>query len=633
MHQMSDEEYDEDFDDDEQAEVLPAVSASKSNLGETDQLLQGNRQPSRMNQAGGRGQRGVAGRPNSHPKAAKDGKKKIEAYKRANEKLRTELDKCIDSQYRVRELEDELKSTKEEFRKMQLQNKKLEKMLDKPVRDQAEDDSGQVERVKVLMNDLRLLQDKTRKYKQRSQDAERSSQRLTVELGAAKTQSAKQLGQIKQLRKSGMDNNTRKQLESQLESANKRAESSARELHMCNKKHSSELKKYRNDAIGADKDGERMRDRLERAESELKEVQMEARILSLKLKNERRDYKAKAHRVKPIDEEDSRSVAMTEDTEPLHSHRTVASSVSKAPTVMSTASKAPPTAMSALEKSVLQQVQREPTPPAPKDDLTELQNKMDALRKRQAKVAEDQASKADAASEEAEQLRIRNADSLAAADDVLQPAAGAAADDDESNPGKGGIASDSEGESDDEGSDSGMESDDFTQEAAEEVAAEGEDQARRGSIAHTTDEGDEYYELTDENGDPTGQTTWTDPSVPAGEEEEDAEEQPEGEPAQQEDSSEAMVDAEESPAALEEEPAAEEAVVEDQSVEDDEVVEDDEEEDYSDDEFESGSPTKTKSRLTPALGAGEAVIGDAANGEEEAIEEEEATTAEATEVS
>ena len=37
--------------------------------------------------------------------SAKDGKKKIEAYKRANEKLRTELDKCIDSQYRVRELE------------------------------------------------------------------------------------------------------------------------------------------------------------------------------------------------------------------------------------------------------------------------------------------------------------------------------------------------------------------------------------------------------------------------------------------------------------------------------------------------------------------------------------------------
>ena len=55
-------------------------------------------------------------------------------------------------------MQDELKSTKEEFRKMQLQNKKLEKMLDKPVRDQAEDDSGQVERVKVLMNDLRLLQ-------------------------------------------------------------------------------------------------------------------------------------------------------------------------------------------------------------------------------------------------------------------------------------------------------------------------------------------------------------------------------------------------------------------------------------------------------------------------------------------
>ena len=55
-------------------------------------------------------------------------------------------------------MQDELKSTKEEFRKMQLQNKKLEKMLDKPVREHAEDDSGQVERVKTLMNDLRLLQ-------------------------------------------------------------------------------------------------------------------------------------------------------------------------------------------------------------------------------------------------------------------------------------------------------------------------------------------------------------------------------------------------------------------------------------------------------------------------------------------
>ena len=52
------------------------------------------------------------------------------------------------------------------------------------------------------------------------------------------------------------------------------------------------------------------------------------------------------------------------------------------------------------------------------------------------------------------------------------------------------------------------------QEAAEEVAAEGEEQVRRGSIAHTTDEGEEYYELTDEKGAPTGQTTWTDPSVP-----------------------------------------------------------------------------------------------------------------------
>ena len=136
MHQMSDEEYDEDFDDDEQAEVrseewqtvgvsvavrccqlsvlpsliwarptsccrwshplhcveLPSVvlfvivvlslAASVCVLDGADLnclvapliscMWQGNRQPSRMNQAGGRGQRGVAGRPNSHPKVCRE---------------------------------------------------------------------------------------------------------------------------------------------------------------------------------------------------------------------------------------------------------------------------------------------------------------------------------------------------------------------------------------------------------------------------------------------------------------------------------------------------------------------------------------------------------------------------------
>ena len=44
------------------------------------------------------------------------------------------------------------------MRKLQQENGRLEKMLEKPVKDRVEVDNGHVEKIRTLMNDLRLLQ-------------------------------------------------------------------------------------------------------------------------------------------------------------------------------------------------------------------------------------------------------------------------------------------------------------------------------------------------------------------------------------------------------------------------------------------------------------------------------------------
>jgi len=120
----STDDYDDDFDTDtgdEQGSHSKLPKPGKD-FGSTDQLLLSKH--TRMNEKH-KGHRGVAGRRNSLPKKekekdseVKDAKKKIEAYKRANERLKGELDKCIDSQFRVRELEDQLKNKKDEMRKV-----------------------------------------------------------------------------------------------------------------------------------------------------------------------------------------------------------------------------------------------------------------------------------------------------------------------------------------------------------------------------------------------------------------------------------------------------------------------------------------------------------------------------------
>ena len=121
MANESDNYDDDDFDDESTDEAkLPAPG--KPDFGSTEQLLQ--TKGTRMNQKPNNQQRGVAGRRNSVPKVRdavwwgggaqrwvqseggnNNAKKKLEAYKRANERLKGELDKCIDSQFRVRELE------------------------------------------------------------------------------------------------------------------------------------------------------------------------------------------------------------------------------------------------------------------------------------------------------------------------------------------------------------------------------------------------------------------------------------------------------------------------------------------------------------------------------------------------
>lgn len=415
--------YDEDDFDEESTDDAKLPVAGKPDFGSTDQLLQ--TKGTRMNQKHNNQQRGVAGRRNSVPKSEAGGnnaKKKIEAYKRANERLRGELDRCIDSQFRVRELEDELRNQKDEMRKLQQENGRLEKMLEKPVKDRVEVDNGHVEKIRTLMNDLRLLQDKTRKYKSRAMDAERNVQRLTIQLGELQTKNDKLLVLLKEVKKDGQSSKERKELQDKLELNQKRVENLSRELQMSKKKQQQEMKKYRAEASAANKEVERLREKMEKGDSALKEAQMEARILSLKLRNERRgNHRVKqVHRVQRIENVEVEAEASS-DVAPS-THRTAGSSQSKEHIQMS-----------ALEKSILQglpspgrkELQLEPSPPAPiptppallKDELSELQVKMDALRQRQARVADQEAQKAE--QKEKEETLAREASSLSAADEVI----------------------------------------------------------------------------------------------------------------------------------------------------------------------------------------------------------------------
>ena len=88
----------------------------------------------------------------------------VDAYKRQNEKLKGDLEKCMEAQYRVRELEDEMKERNNALRKLESKNHRLEKLLDKK-EPPTDDRVVPNDRIDVLMNDMRLLQEKTRKYK------------------------------------------------------------------------------------------------------------------------------------------------------------------------------------------------------------------------------------------------------------------------------------------------------------------------------------------------------------------------------------------------------------------------------------------------------------------------------------
>jgi len=373
-----------------------ALKEIVNDLGSTESLLNVHKPSTRMNSKN-KGQRGVANRRTSLPKVNEgssskgDANKKIDAYKRANERLRGELDKCIDSQYRVRELEDQLKNKRDEMKKLTTENGRLEKMLEKPVRDVVEVDNGHMDKIRVLTNDLRLLQDKTRKYKSRALEAERSVQRLTVQLGELQSKNDKLLVLLKEVKKDGMDSKERTDMESAVARNEQKAQALSRELQLCKKKHASDLKKFRLESHAANMEVERLREKAERSEGVLKEVQMEARILSLKLRNEHRGkpkQKIKLGLVEHILEaksEPSRSAT----------HRSEATSSKDNEHYAG---------LSLLEKSILSDL-----PPArrkelvlklsPRGDLVparderaELQDKMDALRLRQAKVAQQDAA-------------------------------------------------------------------------------------------------------------------------------------------------------------------------------------------------------------------------------------------------
>lgn len=73
------------------------------------------------------------------------------------------------------------------------------------------------EKIESMMRDIRLLQEKTRKYKTRATDAERQVQSLNMKVGDQQTKSEKMLALLKEYKKNGSDPADQKRLEERLQ--------------------------------------------------------------------------------------------------------------------------------------------------------------------------------------------------------------------------------------------------------------------------------------------------------------------------------------------------------------------------------------------------------------------------------
>ena len=122
-------------------------------------------------------------------------------------------------------------------------------------------------------------------------EAERQAQTLGMKLGEQQTKNDKMMALLKELKKNGADPKEVKQLEERIAASDKECSELKRMLELSKKQKASELKKYKAQAEDANKESERLRDKFSGVEEQLKEKELESRVLYLKLKNERRQRK------------------------------------------------------------------------------------------------------------------------------------------------------------------------------------------------------------------------------------------------------------------------------------------------------------------------------------------------------
>merc|ERR1719502_2431808 len=101
---------------------------------------------------------------------------------------------------------------------------------------------------------MRLLQEKTRKYKARALDAERQVQSLGMKLGEQQAKNDKMLNLLKELKKNGGDPKEMKKLEEKIAASDKECGDLQRQLEIVKKTKPGELKKHKQQAEEANKE-------------------------------------------------------------------------------------------------------------------------------------------------------------------------------------------------------------------------------------------------------------------------------------------------------------------------------------------------------------------------------------------
>eukprot|EP00658_Telonema_sp_P-2_P015563 TRINITY_DN15_c0_g1_i7.p1 TRINITY_DN15_c0_g1~~TRINITY_DN15_c0_g1_i7.p1 ORF type:complete len:305 (+),score=109.39 TRINITY_DN15_c0_g1_i7:648-1562(+) len=168
------------------------------------------------------------------------------------------------------------------------ENQALEKMLAKPVKQHTEVNMEHMDRISGLMSDLRLLQEKTRKYRTRALEAERKEQRLTVQLSDVRTLLVKTKTELKQAVQNGMASKAKQDMEAKAVASELRAQTAERELELSKKARDRAEKRLKAETATTNKELVWLKQKVHQCESENEDAQGQIRTLMHQLKTEAR---------------------------------------------------------------------------------------------------------------------------------------------------------------------------------------------------------------------------------------------------------------------------------------------------------------------------------------------------------